>query len=78
MLVPRTSDGLCSPLLVTLHSGRTSQTRLLALLLTSVQGKIEMGSYGHPLRLTFEALDWLKRSFCSKILEYFFRSFLIC
>lgn len=29
-------------------------------------------------KLTFEALDWLKRSFCSKILEYFFRSFLIC
>jgi hypothetical protein len=29
-------------------------------------------------RLTLEALDWLRRSFCSKILEYFFRSFLIC
>lgn len=27
--------------------------------------------------LTFEAFDWLSRSFCSKILEYFFRSFLI-
>lgn len=26
---------------------------------------------------TLEALDWLRRSFCSKILEYFFRSFLI-
>lgn len=28
-------------------------------------------------RLTFEAFDWLSRSFCSKILEYFFRSFLM-
>lgn len=27
--------------------------------------------------LTLEALDWLRRSFCSKILEYFLRSFLI-
>lgn len=26
---------------------------------------------------TLEALDWLRRSFCSKILEYFLRSFLI-
>lgn len=26
---------------------------------------------------TLEALDWLRRSFCSKIFEYFLRSFLI-
>lgn len=48
-------------------------------LLTSVQGRQNCAPMSeHPRRLTFEALDWLKRSFCSKILEYFFRSFLIC
>lgn len=34
--------------------------------------------FGFPGQFTLEAFDWLRRSFCSNILEYLFRSFLIC
>lgn len=60
------------------HTAKKKQTRpklseILNIPFSSAQNwllKINTGQ-------TLEALDWLRRSFCSKILEYFLRSFLI-
>lgn len=60
-----------------------NQQKIFVLVIKTESNLLNKKQLQHKLKIeknqtqTLEALDWLRRSFCSKILEYFFRSFLI-